>query len=311
MISVIIPIYNSAQYISECLSSISNQTYSNFEIICVNDGSTDESEKIIQDISKREKRIRYFSQSNSGVSVARNKAISEARGEWICFVDSDDVIHKDFLKHLLTIVDENGMSICSYTRNLSSLGENNHKTEKFTNREFIRTVINESRCSPNICMMLFKNNIIQENNIRFTAGCVRNEDTEFYLKYMTHIDNVTTSDYVGYFYRDNPNSAVHKFNEKSLTYIEAAERIARFLENKNIIEDNNLIVEAAIQYFIYHLARQKNKYLYDKLHETYDVRRIMKSMLTFPRKSRKGVALAYMVMGQSVFFKFMSELFKE
>lgn len=217
MISIIIPIYNSAKYLSECIKSISNQSYSDFEIICVNDGSTDNSEKIIQDISKQEKRIRYFSQSNKGVSSARNKALNEARGEWVCFVDSDDVLHKDFLKNLLSIVSENGMSICGYTRDIFALGRKSNKIETHTNIDFIHTVIDESRCSPNICMMLFKNSIIQKENIRFTVGCVRNEDTEFYLKYMTYIDNVTTTDYIGYFYRDNPNSAVHKFNDKSLT----------------------------------------------------------------------------------------------
>lgn len=312
MISVVVPVYNAAQYLSECLESIIKQTYSDIEIICVNDGSSDNSELIIAQYMEKDARIRYFAQTNAGVSAARNLALDVATGDWVCFVDSDDIIDRNFLNNLLSLAKDNGMSICGYTRDILSLGRKSNKTENFNNLDFIHTVIDESRCSPNICMMLFKNSIIQKENIRFTVGCVRNEDTEFYLKYMTYIDNVTTTDYIGYFYRDNPNSAVHKFNDKSLTYIEAAERIVKFLRDKGVVGRNNcLVLEAAVQYFIYHLARQNNKLLYDKLHDTYNVRRMMKSMLSFPRKSRKGVALAYLTMGRTLFFNIMSRLFKE
>ena len=96
MISIIVPVYNSEKYLDECLRSIQKQSYSNFEVICVNDGSPDNSADICQRFVDKDKRFRLINQENGGVSSARNRALKEAKGEYVCFVDSDDVI--DLLK---------------------------------------------------------------------------------------------------------------------------------------------------------------------------------------------------------------------
>lgn len=93
-VSIIIPIYNSEKYLKQCLESIINQTYKNIEIICINDGSTDNSEKIIKDYLKTNKNITYLKQPNAGQSIARNKGLEKATGDFILFVDSDDFIEK-------------------------------------------------------------------------------------------------------------------------------------------------------------------------------------------------------------------------
>lgn len=95
MISVIIPVYNSEQYLEECLNSVSNQLYKNIEIICINDGSTDNSFQVLQKYALFDHRIKIINQMNHGVSYSRNIGIQLARGKWISFVDSDDTIHPE------------------------------------------------------------------------------------------------------------------------------------------------------------------------------------------------------------------------
>ena len=96
-ISVIVPVYNTEKYLKQCIESILNSTYRNFEIILVNDGSTDRSEKICRYYSKKDPRVKVLNQEHSGVSTARNKGIDSSEGEWIVFVDSDDRISRGFL----------------------------------------------------------------------------------------------------------------------------------------------------------------------------------------------------------------------
>ena len=101
-ISIIIPIYNTAKYLPKCLDSIINQTYQNIEIILVNDGSTDNSSKIIQEYAKKDQRIIIINQKNSGQSAARNTGLKQASGEFISFIDSDDTVDKTFIEELLS-----------------------------------------------------------------------------------------------------------------------------------------------------------------------------------------------------------------
>lgn len=97
MISIIIPVYNAEKYLERCIKSVLDSTYGNFEVLLINDGSSDRSLEICRYYSDRDSRIRAFTQENQGVSSARNRGIEESLGEWIVFVDSDDVIACDFL----------------------------------------------------------------------------------------------------------------------------------------------------------------------------------------------------------------------
>ena len=93
IVSVIIPVYNQEKYLDECLSSVCGQTLRDIEIMCVNDGSTDESLKILNKYAKNDSRIHVFSQSNQGAGVARNLGLSKAKGKYLSFLDSDDVVN--------------------------------------------------------------------------------------------------------------------------------------------------------------------------------------------------------------------------
>lgn len=101
MISVIVPVYNVETYLEECLDSIQNQTYTDLEVILVNDGSTDGSKAICERYCQTDKRFRLINQSNQGQSVARNTGVTASRGEFIAFVDSDDMILANYLETLM------------------------------------------------------------------------------------------------------------------------------------------------------------------------------------------------------------------
>ena len=306
MISVIVPVYNAEKYLAECINSLLGQSFQDIEIILVNDGSLDRSGIICEQYSQKDGRVHCISQVNSGVSVARNAALDVAKGEYIVFVDADDVVAPDFLQTLLSLSVNGDFAICGYTRNQAQLGEKEISRKHYDVNTYIIQIFRESLIHPNICMMLFRNNIIQRNRLRFTPGCVRNEDTEFYIKYMIHEKCITVSNYKGYYYRDNPNSAVHKFNRKSLTFIEADQRISDVLVKEKIVRDDNLIVPASVQYFVYQTARQNNQELYETIHELYKVRWMMKKMTKHPRLSRKGVAWMYLLFGKYLFFRTLS-----
>lgn len=103
--SIIIPVYNAEKYIRHCVDSIICQSYADFEVVCVDDGSTDASRSLLNEYSVTDRRIRIFSQTNSGVAAARNFALEKASGDWVWFVDSDDMIHPDALSWFNQIVE--------------------------------------------------------------------------------------------------------------------------------------------------------------------------------------------------------------
>ena len=114
LVSIIIPVYNSASFLAECLDSIINQTYSNIEIICINDGSTDNSLSIIKKYSQYDKRIRFYTQKNGGQSAARNTGLKMAKGEFISFVDSDDIIDVNTVKRVISLFKKQNVDIVMY-----------------------------------------------------------------------------------------------------------------------------------------------------------------------------------------------------
>lgn len=113
-VSVIIPVYNVEKYLSACLDSLLNQTFRDFEVICVDDGSKDESPSILSCYAQKDSRIKVISQKNQGASVARNRGLDEAKGEWICFVDSDDLVHPQMLSIIIEQAEKNGVDFVQY-----------------------------------------------------------------------------------------------------------------------------------------------------------------------------------------------------
>ena len=304
MVSIIIPIYNAQVYLDDCLNSISLQTYKDFEVLCIDDGSTDNSRNICEKFVEKDERFHLYCQQNSGVSAARNVGIEVSRGEWVVFVDSDDVLSSEYLAHLMCLSVDGSFPICGYTQNMKELGNGDNTIARYDAKEYIRRIVNESIKHPNIWMMLFKNSIIRDNNLRFVIGCVRNEDTEFFTHYLLYEKTVLVSNYIAYYYRPNPESVMRRpINVKSLTSIEASRRMNAFLVENGVINDESVLLSNGVLSYAYLISKSRNKELYSYLHENYDVGAAMKKMLVFPRLSKRMLALTYLLLGKSLFFK--------
>ena len=113
MISVIVPVYNMEKYLARCVDSLLSQTMKDFEILLIDDGSTDGSASICKEYAARDNRIRYIKKKNGGLSDARNVALEHAKGEFVTFIDSDDFVHGTYLEYLLSLILENNADISS------------------------------------------------------------------------------------------------------------------------------------------------------------------------------------------------------
>ena len=307
MISIIVPIYNVSNYLVDCLQSIKMQLYQDFEVLCVDDGSTDDSADIVRRFAADDIRFKLYHQPNSGVSVARNLGIKHSQGEFICFVDADDMLAPNYLSVLYKFCKEGYFAVCSYTRDYTQLGKEQKKCTKYDAYTFISNIINESIKHPNLWAMMFKADVIKTNSIEFYPGCVRNEDTEFYMKYLVHErGSIIVSDYRGYFYRDNPNSAMHLTRQNAFSSFEASKRIETYLAGKGIIMDYNKMLYRSIQAYSVRLAREKNIELYEKLHELYNVRHVMETLIKSNRLFRHVVSAIYIILGKNLFYKLFS-----
>lgn len=207
-ISVIIPVYKVEEYLPACIRSILRQTYRDFELILVDDGSPDRCGEICDEFAKQDERIRVIHQENGGVSKARNMGMNHAIGEWITFVDSDDLITPRYLASF--DLHDNGETdlIVQGLRYLKK-GKLYNKTI-FPNRKApIRELLNKKLTDfRGPYCKLFRRNIIQSHRLYFPEGIPHCEDAIFYYQYLVIAKNIKTVESSRYFYRhDRDDSA--------------------------------------------------------------------------------------------------------
>lgn len=303
MISIIIPIYNSDKYLLECLNSVINQSFLDFEVLCVNDGSTDRSKDICEQYVRKDKRFRLYNQENAGVSVARNLGIEQAQGEYLCFLDSDDVIAKDFLRNLFDRMQGCDASVCDYSNDLRKLGKKEKHVLVYEKNDLIREFIFGRRTAINIWLFLFKRSVIQNNHIRFVEGCIRNEDTEFYIRYMTCCTlPIVWFDYVGYYYRVVDASAMSNLSCRAMaSSLDATGRMSELLYSDQILSNKNLLLTGGVIKFLFLSALQSNRECYDYLHSHYDVKSLLDNDRSQMSLSRQVIVLLYRLLGKEGF----------
>ena len=198
MISIIIPVYNTERFIEDCIKSILLQTYSFFELILVDDGSTDNSLHICKRYEKVDKRIKVFSKQNNGVSSTRNFGLARASGDWIMFVDSDDTINPDTLQSLVEKVVCNDMIVCcgaKYDNGDDYFVFKNLSIEDVDPDDLGHVLLYGPPWGK-----LYNRDIIESNNLRFDESISKSEDTLFFWQYMNCVSNVATTSYMGYNY---------------------------------------------------------------------------------------------------------------
>lgn len=200
-ISIIVPVYNTEQYLSRCLDSILNQSFTDFELLLIDDGSKDGSEAICDECAKKDNRIRVFHKENGGVSSARNLGLQEARGEWLFFVDSDDEVMPNGLQ---TLVDGISADVDVVMGGFEEIGENGMLIESIDGQgETIILSKKESLSSLYhghalgcsylgwMCLRLFRKEIIQRERILFDTSIAIKEDTLFEAQYLCKSNGVT------------------------------------------------------------------------------------------------------------------------
>lgn len=200
VISVVVPVFNVENYLSQCLESIRNQSFTSFECILIDDGSTDNSGKICDEYASADNRFRVFHISNSGRSSARNLGIEYSNGDYITFVDSDDYIDKNTFEKAKDKILNDKADICCY--GMVRISDNERIEEiRIQDRGIIKNFIHNDVYMNSVCNKLFRRNIIVENNIRFALDLSVCEDLLFVFKAMSFSKSICYLDECFYLYR--------------------------------------------------------------------------------------------------------------
>ena len=261
MVSIIVPVYNVEEYLRECVDSVLNQTYSDVEVILVDDGSTDQSGNICDEYAEMDSRIKVIHKKNEGVSAARNTGIETASGERIIFVDSDDSIHPRLLESYRELDDDSVTLLCDYTTDMEewkrfSLNDFQEHME-FVAREKFMKLFYKGYMNPPF-NKYFRADIIREHQIRFPEDMSLGEDLIFNMKYLAAVK----SDYrilhgPFYYYRENRAGSLSTGGRADLLDIQKK----LFASIKNFLDETGIWTEenAAIYYSMY----------WDRLHLTW------------------------------------------
>lgn len=251
MISIIVPVYNSEKYLERCINSILNQTYADFELVLINDGSIDNSGRICDSFAKKDSRIKTIHQTNKGQAEARNRGVIESSGEWLCFVDSDDCINPWYLEYLYRAVLENDVNIsaCGFIEADCIKESFFEKQEYFSVCYKINdgnTVILQKKHSNTYWTVwgkLILRSIVCDN--LFKTGKIY-EDNEVAPKWLYESKKIAVIDLPLYFYTINESGTTkNSFSEKKLDLLWALEEQIKFLDS---ISFSNTKMEIVILY---------------------------------------------------------------
>ncbi len=277
-LSVIIPVYNVENYLKECLDSIINQTLEDIEIICIDDGSTDNSPNILQEYQKKYKRIKIITKENGGQASARNLGIKEAQGEYIAFVDSDDFIEAEMLEKLYSKAKNNSLDIAmckiaTYNNQTGEIKDNVWYYMLGVFRDFEKDIFSHKDTKEFTCNIavtpynkIYKTSLLKENNIRFPEGLIF-EDEKFFFDAYLRAKRVSIVDEFLYYYRvSRKGSTVDITKENDYTdIIEISKQIRATFKETGNYEDykyllNNRLIHLQLARFTETSPKYKEKF---------------------------------------------------
>lgn len=258
-ISLIIPVYNAEKYLPKCLKSLENQSFQDFEVVFVNDGSTDRSLSILEAFAQKdEKRFRIFSKENGGQSSARNLALPLVEGEYTTFLDSDDYLDEKYLEILYRAAKENDSDmVISGQKKVDEEGKVylsiDYDTEKYPNCILRRL---------NFSGKLYRTEYMRKHKMRFAVGKTY-EDNPFNFKMIFLAKNLMILPYSGYYQVGHPGSTTtKKIQEEKLPYEEIREAISYIMEHKNEINDYAIFEFTILSFFTYFIFQANKKHMY-------------------------------------------------
>ena len=262
-ISVIIPIYNSEKYLSECLESIINQTFKDIEIICINDGSKDKSEQIIKQYAEKDKRIILLNQKNEGAGPARDKGVEISKGEYLSFIDSDDFFHFRTLEIAYNNIKKFNSDVLRFQyfefKNKNKL-KINEKIESYNIKNFSMSM---GWCCV-VWNRIWKASIIKKNNISF--GKLRSgQDNVFNAKIFPFLKNIILLEVKLAYHRNVYKSLSSNYKKKSMYLYQSIPEIIKTWKMNNIITKTN---SEKIYYSLFNFVSYFNK-KYKKIFKKY------------------------------------------
>ena len=271
-ISVIIPVYNVEDYLEQCLDSICDQTFEDIEIICVNDGSTDGSEAILERYAKIDSRIHIISQKNQGLAATRNNGLKQARGEYVYFIDSDDYIELETLEKLHENIVSNGSDMVLFKfqtvddyRNVHKrgvefkidkiFGDIDYDNFTFTYRDVKRHVMNSAFSA---CLKLYRRDFIKD--VSFPVG-LNFEDVPVHVKLMVEAERLSFVPEFFYNYRSNPDSILNS-SANGFDIFEVIDMVEDYLRQNNHYDEfeNEFIFFKIAQILVYLKSEMSDEY---------------------------------------------------
>lgn len=258
LISIIVPVYNTEKYLCNCLDSIITQSYNNWEAICINDGSTDDSLNILKKYAEKDKRIKIINQPNRGLSETRNVGIKKVKGDYIMFLDSDDFWHPETLDILINVINQNDYDILSFSfKKVQNKKYNEVKLKsdikqikyKIYTEPLVNFIKRKIKITSVVWNKIYKASLIKDIEfIKINPG----EDNIFVFECLAKSKNIAIIKNELYFYNQNPTSIMHTSDEQKIQ------------KAKIVVADNirKLIKSIKMNKRTYDLC---NRYLNDKI----------------------------------------------
>lgn len=232
-ISLIVPVYNVEPYLTECVESIRRQDFDAFEVLLVDDGSTDGSSRICDLMASGDSRFRVIHRQNGGTSVARNAGVAAARGRYIAFMDSDDVIHTSYLSRLYQIAVDSDADIAMVkfaegeSLDFSKMSLSEKHVAKLSPTVALERTLYQDGLDTSPCCKLYRRHLFE--SFSFIPGILY-EDLDFISRILPSVNKVAVSDDVLYYYRHRKGSNIGSFTLKRLDVLDVTENICKRVE---------------------------------------------------------------------------------
>ncbi|MCD8284743.1 MAG: glycosyltransferase [Prevotellaceae bacterium] len=238
LISVIVPVYNAGEYLRECIESVISQSFSEWELLLIDDGSTDGSGDIVDEYAEKDKRIRVFHKENDGVCSARNMGLDNAQGEWVDFLDADDYFSKDALRVLHDEAAASGADLI-----IGSVLSLRDDVLYYYLHKNMPSGVSEIAFLPleryMVCGYILRREIINEHSLRFVEGLAHAEDWVFLSYYISYCRTMDVLQAPVYIYRMNEASAIHDSNLRAKTphLFEASNHLYRLAQSYKGVDE--------------------------------------------------------------------------
>ena len=300
-VSIIIPCYNCKDLICETLDGLENQTYKDFEVICVNDGSKDETSEYLNEQAKvRHLDMKVVDKENGGVSSARNKGIEAASGKYLLFLDADDVYNKQFVEKLLFDAEDYDTVYCKLDRNLDKVyafNPNGIEYKEQTQDEAMYKLLYEMGNYGFYCY-LYKREIVDAIGLRFDEHTRHFEDREFNWKYLCNCQKILWIDAPLYGYRINTESVTQRPATWHTDGLDAIRRVEKYLNEKEcsfVKELESYLFARAIWGLAKAYSVSHKKDLFLRLKNEYDLKKCMKRTAKDSNKLVKIASILYLI----------------